>query len=67
MNRKKTKQPTIKMEPVDEKFSIFIDFNKESCKEHPKLKVRDHVRKSKYKKYFCKMLNSKMVWRSFCD
>ena len=49
------------MEPVDEKFSIFIDFNKESCKEDPKFKVRDYVRKSKYKKYFCKMLHSKMV------
>ena len=58
---------TIKMEPVDEKFSIFIDFNKESCKEDPKFKVRDHVTKSKYKKYFCKILHSKLVWRSFCD
>ena len=55
------------MEPVDEKFSIFIDFNKEGCKEDPKFKVRDHVRKSKYKKYFCKMLHSKLVGRSFCD
>ena len=49
------------MEPVDGKFSIFIDFNKESCKEDPKSKVRDHVRKSKYKKYFCKILHSKLV------
>ena len=52
---------TIKMEPVDEKCSIFIDFNKDSCKEDPKFKVRDPVRKSKYNKYFCKMLHSKLV------
>ena len=49
---------TIKIEPVDEKFSIFINFNKESCKEDPKFKVRGHVRKSKY---FCKILHSKLV------
>ena len=49
---------TIKMEPVDEKLSIFINFNQESCKEDPKFKVRDDVRKSKY---FCKILHSKLV------
>ena len=34
---------TIKMDPVDKRCSIFIDFNKNSCKEDPKFKFRDHV------------------------
>ena len=45
---------TIKMEPVDVKSSICIDFNKESNKEDPKSEVGDHVRISKYKNIFAK-------------
>ena len=32
----------------------------------PKFKVGDHVRISKYKKYFCR-LHPKLVWRSYCN
>ena len=51
----------IKTNPVDVKPSIYIDFDKENNKEGPKFKVGDNVRISKYKKYFCKNLYSKLV------
>ena len=35
---------TIKMKPVDVKWSIYIDFNKENNKEGPKFKVGNCVR-----------------------
>ena len=43
------------MKPVDVKASIYIDFNKESNKECPKLKVGDHVKISKDKNIFAKV------------
>ena len=39
------------MKPVD---TIFYDFNKESNKESPKVKVGDNVRISKFKKIIAK-------------
>ena len=41
---------TIQMKPVDVKDNTF---NKEVNDKDPKFKVGDHVRISKYKKYFC--------------
>ena len=43
----------IKMKPVDVKNNAYIDSNKEVHDKDPKSKVGDHVRISKYKKYFC--------------
>ena len=36
------------MRPIDEKLSIYIDFNRKNNKESPKFKVDDHVRTKKY-------------------
>ena len=57
------------MKPVDVKSSTHIDFNKENDNEDSEFEVGDHVRISKYKNIFdfCKMLHSKLVWRSVCD
>ena len=43
----------IKMKPVDVKDNTYIDFKKEVNDKDPKFKIGDHVRISKYKKYFC--------------
>ena len=46
---------TIKMKPVDVKDNFKnVDFKKEVNDEHPKFKVGDHVRISKYKNNFAK-------------
>ena len=45
---------TIKMKPVDDKSSTYIDFSKENNKKGPKFKVGNHVRISKYKNIFAK-------------
>ena len=45
---------TIKMEPVDVKPSMCIDFSKENNTEGRKFKVGDNVRISKYKHIFAK-------------
>ena len=45
---------TIKMQPVDVKPSMYIDFNKKNIKEGIKFKVGDHVRILKYKNIFAK-------------
>ena len=45
---------TIKMKPVDVKWSTYIDFYKENNKEVTKFKVGDNVRISKYKNIFAK-------------
>ena len=47
-----TCQKTIKMKPVNENPSVYIDFNKENIKERPKFKVGNHVRMSKFKNNF---------------
>ena len=45
-------QRTIKMKPVDVKWSIYIDFDIESNAKYPRFKLGDHVRISKYKNNF---------------
>ena len=45
---------TIKVNPVDVKSNIYIDFNKECNEEDPRFEVGFHVRISKHKKIFAK-------------
>ena len=45
---------TIKMKPVDVKDNTYINFGKELNDKHPKFKVGDQVRISKYKNIFAK-------------
>ena len=62
-----TYHKTIKMKLVDVKGNTYIDFPKEVNDKDSKLKVGDHVRIPKYKKYFCQGIYSKLVRRSFCN
>ena len=51
-----THHRTIKMKPADVKDNKYIDFDKKvNDKDHPKFKVGDHVRISKYKNIFAKV------------
>ena len=54
-----TTHGTIKMKPANIK--PYIDCGVEHSHKSPKFKVGNHVRISKYKKYFCKGLHSKTV------
>ena len=45
---------TIKMKPINVTDDSFVEYNEESNKKDPKLKVGDHVRISKYKNIFAK-------------
>ena len=45
---------TIKMKPLDVKDHAYFDFNKKVDNKDSKFKVGDHVRMSKYKKFFAK-------------
>ena len=45
---------TVKMNPIDAKSSMYIDFDKKNNKENPKFKVGDNIRISKYKNIFAK-------------
>ena len=51
---KETYPRTIKLKPVDEKPSIYFDFNKENNKEGLKSKAGDNVRISKFENLFAK-------------
>ena len=51
-----TYHKTIKMKPKDVKDEFFADFNEESNEKHPKFKVGDQVRISKYKKFLLKAI-----------
>ena len=44
---------TIKMKPIDVTGDSYVEYNEDFNKRGPKFKVNDHVRISKYKKYFC--------------
>ena len=44
------------------KSSRYFDFNKDNNKDDPKYKVGDHLRTSKYKKFFAKGYWSKEVF-----
>ena len=60
---------TIKMKPIDVTADSYAEYNENSNKKDPKFKVRDHVRISKYKKFFAKntlQIHSKLVRKSFC-
>ena len=48
-----THHRTMKMKPVDVKDNTYIDFGKEVNDKDSKFKIGDHVRISKYRKYFC--------------
>ena len=48
------KHRTIKMKPIDVKDNTYIDFSNEVNDNHPKFKVGDYVRISKYKNIFVK-------------
>ena len=47
-----TYHTTIKMKPIDVKDNTYINADKEINNKDPKFKVGDHVRISKYKKFF---------------
>ena len=42
------------MKPADVKENMYIDFGKEVNDKNPKFKISDHVKISKYKKFFAK-------------
>ena len=50
------------MKPVDVTDNTYSDFEKEVNDKDPKFKVGDHIKFSKYKNIF-----AKLVWRSFCN
>ena len=45
---------TIKMEPIEVKSDFHAEYNEDSDEEHPKFRVDDRVRISKYKNIFAK-------------
>ena len=49
-----TVHKTIKMKPIDVTSDSFAEYNEDSNKKNPKLKVGDHVRISMYKNIFVK-------------
>ena len=51
---KSTVHRTIKMKPIDVTGDSYAEYNKITNKKHPKFKVGDHVRISKYKNNFYK-------------
>ena len=48
-----TYHKTNKIKPIDVKNDSFAEYNEESNEKGSKFKLSDHVRISKYKKYFC--------------
>ena len=63
---KNTYYSTNKIKPADVKSNTYID-SKEINNKHPKFKIGDIVRISKYEKYYCKRLQPKLTWTSFCN
>ena len=49
-----TVHQTIKMKPIDVTDDSYAEYNKDFNKKHPKFKVGNHVRISKYKELFIK-------------
>ena len=47
---------TIKMKPIDVKDNAYVDFSKEVNDKDSKFKLGDHVRISKYKNIFAKLV-----------
>ena len=54
---------TIKIKSIDVTNDSYVEYNEDSNKKSPKLKVNDHVRISKYNKVFAKGYVSN--WLSF--
>ena len=52
-----TVHKTIKMKPIDVTSDTYAEYNEDSNKKDPKLKVGDHIRISKYKNIFAKGYN----------
>ena len=52
-----TVHKTIKMKPIDVASDSYAEYNEDSNKKDPKLKVGDHIRISKYKNIFAKGYN----------
>ena len=55
----------IKMKPIDVKDNAYINIDKEVNDKKPKFKVGDHVRISKYKKFFAKGYTPNWPEKSF--
>ena len=53
-NYNNTLYRTIKMKPIEVTSDSYAEYNEDSNKKHPKFKVRDYVRISKYKNIFAK-------------
>ena len=51
------------MKPLDAKSNTYINSSEKINNKDLKSKIGDIVRISKHKKYFCKSLYSKLVWR----
>ena len=49
------------------KSSNYADFDEVNNDQDPKCKVVDHVKMSKYQKYFCKNVGWKLAWTIFWD
>ena len=49
-----TNHKTIKIKPIDVKSDFFAEYNEESKEKHPKFKVGNHARISKFKYVFPK-------------
>ena len=54
VNKYSNTYSAIKMKPIDVKSNSYIDLNKEINDQHPKFKIGDAVRISKYKNIFAK-------------
>ena len=52
------------MKPVEVKGNTNIDSVKKVNDNDPKFEVGRHIKISKYKKYFCLRIRTKLVWRS---
>ena len=57
---------TIKMKPIDVTYDSYAEYNEESNKRNPKIKVGDHVRICKYKNIFAKGYVPNWSEETFC-
>ena len=57
----------MKIKSIGIKLSTYIDFDVENNDKEPKFEFIDYAGISKYKNILVKMLQSRLVRRSFCD
>ena len=57
----------LKMKPIVVESVSFAEYNEESNEKHPKFKVNDHVRISKYKNIFPKGYAPSWSYETFCS